>query len=347
MSARKSQVSQENIRTSKRSRKKVNYSENTNNKLSSDANKDNDDSDFEPSPQVKVTPSRTKKKKVIATQKQENKSENDSDDNVPLKILSKKLSRSSAISSKDSITNHASRPNLSEDESSDSDHEEMTFREVPENFLKQPFSDEMIEVKENRTEESLEGKKQSELKPEENLINEAKEFEEKEFLKDSADDCNTTEEKQQQQEQEQKITVAKTLSKRKSDSKLKAPNVKRLKKNTDTVLKTNENQEKNKSAKSTKSKKVKTQKEPPMGISELLINEKMYVGFSSDDASDSDWEDVNGMFFYSFENKKEIRKLKIPRFFITISFVTDICKRQRILYYLTVKTLCDVNFFGL
>ena len=280
MKVHKSEISLDNIKSSKRTRKRVDYCDKIENEKKEKISKkelDEDDSDFEP-PKSKLNSSHhehiNKNRNLNGNNVQKRKpqlSENDEDENIPLKILSKKLKNCSKKSNC-----HVSRPNLSEDESSDSDNEEITFRLVPDNLLKEPFGETCC------NDHEVASFPQKVNVDELNSPNET--------IKTSKENATTDKNKEF-------ISESKTLSKRKSDSKLDTPQKKRQK--------TAEKKNKHGNEKSKKKSKKSQSKDQPMKMSELLKNENLNVGFSSDEASGSDWEDVNGInFFHLFTKNK-------------------------------------------
>ena len=268
MKVYKSDISLDNIKNSKRTRKRVDYCDKIENdkqkKISK--NDEDDDSDFE-IPKSKLNSSHLKSTNNRKTNRKNQTSkphlsENDAEENIPLKILSRGLKNCP-----EEINNHVSRPDLSEDESSDSDNEQITFRSVPDNLLKEPFG----EICANEDASCSQKINVEELDPQETI---------KEDEKISTGECKEA------------TSESRTFSKRKSDSKLDFPKNKRQKM---IEKKTNHGKEKAK-----KKSKKNSSKERPLKMSELLKNENLDVGFSSDAASGSDWEDVNGKFIYNY-----------------------------------------------
>ena len=296
MSAKKSEISLENIQNYKRTRKRVDYNDKLdNNKNDNNTNNDND-SDFEP-PKHKSKSSQLRILKRDSNIKNKNsQSENDTDENVPLKLLSKKLS----VCSRKSRT-RASRPNLSEDESSDSDNEEITFKSLPESFLNNPFGETRYNNEKTQSPQEIPVKNLSALESDTTI----REDNVQRQQVSSVGQPSPLHENMK----EHKLLSEKKISKRKSDSKLNAPDNKRQK--TIKVKRKNRDEEFKKREKK-KPKKFVASKEPKIVMTEFLQN--VDVGFSSDEASGSDWEDVNGNCIFFLLNSHRFFSIAFLKF---------------------------------
>jgi hypothetical protein len=299
-------VSPEDTRKSKRTRKSVNYSEQI-----KDGHEDSD-SDFEIDKKTVDKPLKLQKKTLSMR-----KSHSDEEDDIPLiKTLSKKkqkvvLEKRKPSGGLSQTNGYGARPNLSEEESSDSECEERVFRKITNDILKEQDSvnpifsmndtqvkigtdgnsgDSYLEIdSQHKAEEATESHlssvkaiESSEIKVEEEVHgfdnNETNDF------------CN-----------DKKQVTQKALRKRKSDTKLN--NGKTKKQKVEVLLddcKFNVTDKKRNRSELSKKGKQKNKKDKQSDmVKELQVGLDMQVdvGFSSDDESDS-WEEVRGKLLF-------------------------------------------------